>query len=211
MSAALRVTGRALRDAWDAFVQLALLNLVWFGLSLTVILLPPATVAMFQATHDLARGRAPSVGDFVRDVPRHFLPAWGWALLNVVVGVVLGVNLAFYSNPEPVHLALRGLFLLATLLWVVSQLLVWPYRFEQADPSLRLALRNALLTTLAAPLFTVILGAVVALVVALSVALIAPLPFFSAAFLCLLGNHAVLDRLVAFGKRPRPIEPEDER
>jgi uncharacterized membrane protein YesL len=211
MSAALRVAGRTLRDAWDAFVQLALLNLVWFGLSLTVVLLPPATVAMFEATNELARGRTPAVADFVRAIPRYFLPAWGWAILNVAVGTVLGVNLAFYSNPEPLHLALRGLFLLATLLWVVSQLLVWPYRFEQTDPSLRLALRNALLTTLAAPVFSLILGAVVALVAVLSAVLLAPLPFFSAAFLCLLGNHAVLDRLVAFGKRPRPIEPEEQR
>jgi uncharacterized membrane protein YesL len=211
MKAALRVAGRTLRDAWDAFVQLALLNLVWFGLSLTVVLLPPATVAMFQATNELARGRSPSLAEFVTAVPRLFLPAWGWALINVAVGIVLGVNLAFYSNPEPVHLALRGLFLLATLLWVVSQLLVWPYRFEQTDPSLRLALRNALLTTLAAPLFSIVLGAMVALVVVLSVVLLAPLPFFSAAFLCLLGNHAVRERLVAFGKRPRPIEPEEQR
>jgi uncharacterized membrane protein YesL len=208
---ALRVAGRALRDAWDALVQLALLNLVWFGLSLTVVLMPPATVAMFEATNELARGRSPSLADFVAAVPRHFLPAWGWAILNVAVGIVLGVNLSFYSSPEPLHLALRGLFLLATLLWVVSQLLVWPYRFEQADPSLRLALRNALLTTLAAPVFSIIIGAVVALVVALSVIVLAPIPFFTAAFLGLLGNHVVLDRLVAFGKRPRPIEPEDER
>lgn len=211
MSAALRVAGRTLRDGWDALVQLALLNLVWFGLSLTVVLLPPATVAMFQATNELARGRSPSLAEFVRDVPRYFLPAWGWALLNVAVGIVLGVNLSFYSSPEPLHLALRGLFMLATLLWVVSQLLVWPYRFEQADPSLRLALRNALLTTLAAPVFSIIIGAVVALVLVLSVIVLAPLPFFTTAFLCLLGNHAVLDRLVAFGKRPRPVEPEDER
>jgi uncharacterized membrane protein YesL len=211
MSAALRVAGRTLRDAWDALVQLALLNLVWFALSLTVVLMPPATVAMFQATNELARGRSPSLAEYLTAVPRYFLPSWGWALLNVAVGIALGVNLAFYSSPEPLHLALRGLFMLATLLWVVSQLLVWPYRFEQADPSLRLALRNALLTTLAAPVFSIIIGAVVALVLVLSVIVLAPLPFFTTAFLCLLGNHAVLDRLVAFGKRPRPVEPEDER
>jgi uncharacterized membrane protein YesL len=209
--AALRVCGRTLRDSWDDLVQLALLNLAWLGLSLTVVLLPPSTVAMFEATHEIARGRSVTLSDYLRSVPRHLAASWVWVLLNVLVGGVLGVSLAFYAGPELPIVALRALFLVAALLWIVSQLLVWPYRFEQEDPSLRLALRNAVLTTLAAPMFSLVLAAIVAAVLLLSVAVLLPLAVFSTAFLCLLGNHAVLDRLVAFGKRPPPAEAfEDE-
>jgi uncharacterized membrane protein YesL len=207
--AALRVGARTLRDAWDDLVQLALLNVVWLGLSLTVVLLPPATVAMFEATNGLAHGRSPSLGEFLRAVPRHLKAAWAWALLNVLVGGVLGASLAFYAGPEVPVVALRSVFVVATVLWIVSQLLVWPYRFEQEDPSLRLALRNAILTTLAAPAFSLVIAGMVVAVILLSIGLLAPLAVFATAFLCLLGNHAVLDRLVAFGKRPATAEPID--
>lgn len=210
MRAALAVGGRALRDLWDGFVTVAVLNVLWLTMSFTIVLLPPATVAMFEATHELARGRTPSIGEFLRSVPRHFLRAWAWALLNLAVGVVLLVNLGFYGQQEPWALAVRTLLLLVALIWLLAQLLVWPYLFEQAEASLRRALRNALLTVLAAPGFSLVLGLIVAAAVALSIVLVVPPALFTAAFLGLLGSHAVRDRLVAFGKLPAPPATEEE-
>jgi uncharacterized membrane protein YesL len=210
MRAALGVLGRTLRDTWDAWIALAVLNILWLGMSITVVLMPPATVAMFEATHELAGGRTMSVSEFLRAVPRHFLRAWAWAALNLVVGVVLAVNLAFYARDELWAVAVRALFAVATFIWAVAQLLVWPYLFEQVDPSVRRAVRNSLLTVVAAPGFSLVLGVVAAVVVIVSVTLILPVAVFSIAFLGLLGSHAVRDRLVAFGKRPPPAAAEDD-
>ncbi|MGI8703837.1 MAG: DUF624 domain-containing protein [Candidatus Limnocylindrales bacterium] len=210
MTAALGVGARTLRDAWDALVLLAVLNIIWFALSLTIVLLPPATVAMFEATHELARGRQVDLPEYLGAVRRHFLRAWGWGLLNAAVVPLLALNLVFYDRPEPWAAAIRSLFLLATLTWLVSQLLVWPYVFEQDEPSLRRAMRNALLTVFGAPIFSIVIAVIVGAVLLVSLTLLVPVPFIATAFLCLLGNHAVLDRLVAFGKRPADArEPAD--
>ncbi len=191
-------------------MSLAALNFIWFALSLTVVLLPPATVAMFEATNQLARGRQVEAVEYLGAVRRQFLRSWAWALLNAVVIGLLVVSVVFYDRPEPWAAAVRSLFLLATFAWLVAQLMVWPYVFEQDEPSLRRAIRNALLTVLGAPVFSIMIGAIVAAVLVVSAVLLVPVAFMMTAFLCLLGSHAVRDRLVAFGKRPPPERPTDE-
>jgi len=210
MTAALGVGARTLRDVWDGLVPLAVLNFMWFALSLTVVLLPPATVAMFAAAHELGRGHQVDAVEYLAAVRRHFRRAWAWGLLNAAVIGMLALNLVFYDRPEPWAVPIRSLFLLATLAWLVAQLLVWPYVFEQDEPSLGRATRNALLTVFGAPVFSVVIGIIVAAVLLISVTLVAPMAFVTTAFLCLLGSHAVRDRLVAFGKRPPPERPTDE-
>jgi len=200
---ALRVFSRALGDAWDALVLLAALNLMWLGLSLLIVFLPPATAAMFAATHELAGGRSPGVRDFLAAVRSHFWQAWRWALLNVAAAAIFVASFAFYGSiREPWADAVEGLTLLFAVLWCVSQLYVWPFLLSQAEPRLSQALRNAVLAVLAAPLFALTFAAIVALVLALSLALIAPIAVITTAFVCLLANHAVTDRLRAFGKLP---------
>jgi hypothetical protein len=76
--------------------------------------------------------------------------------------------------------------------------------FEQAEMSLRWALRNALLTVFAAPVFSLTLAVLGAITLLLSVLLVAPLVLATTAFLCLVANHAVIDRLRAFRKLPAP-------
>jgi hypothetical protein len=172
-------------------------------LSLLIVFLPPATAAMFAATHELAGGRAPGVRDFVAAVRLHFWQAWRWALVNVVAAALLAGSFAFYGSiSEPWAVAVEGLTLLFAVLWVVSQLFVWPFLFSQAEMRLSLALRNAVLAVLAAPLFALTFAAIVALVLALSLVLIAPIAVITTAFVCLFANHAVTDRLRAFGKLP---------
>ena len=190
-------------------MSLAALNFIWFALSLTVVLLPPATVAMFEATNQFARGRQVEAVEYLGAVRRQFLRSWAWALLNAVVIGLLVVSVVFYDRPEPWAAAVRSLFLLATFAWLVAQLMVWPYVFEQDEPSLRRAIRNALLTVLGAPVFSIMIGAIVAAVLVVSAVLLVPVAFMTTAFLCLLGSHAVRDRLVAFGKRPMPRSPDD--
>jgi len=211
MIAALRVLRRAFSEAWDALVLLAVLNLAWLGLSLLVVFFPPATAALFETTREIARGRSPTVRDLLRGVRRHFWRAWAWALLNTVVGVIVVVNVAFYGSMDAAWAGLvQGVVVVLAVLWLVTQLLVWPYAFAQEEPELRQAIRNAVLTVLAAPLFALTIGVVVIALVAVSVLLVAPIAVFTAAFIALLGNLALFDRLSAFGKSPEPAPIDDE-
>jgi uncharacterized membrane protein YesL len=205
--AAFRVVRRALRDAWDALVLLAVLNFLWAALSATIVLLPGAAAALFEATHSLARGEAPGVTEFLAGVRRHFVRAWAWALVNLAAWTILLANILFYrTRTEPWAVALQTLFLLFAALWLIAQFYVWPFLFVQSEMSLRQAFRNAVFLVLAAPIFSLTLGILGALVVALSVVLIVPPLLITASFLCLLASHAVLDRLRVFRKLPAPAE-----
>jgi uncharacterized membrane protein YesL len=209
MIAALRVLGRAFGEVWDSFVLLAVLNLAWLGLSILVVTFPPATAALFEATRGIARGRNPDVRDLLDGVRRHFWRAWAWALVNVVVGAVIVVNVVFYGALDtPWARALQGIVVVLAVFWMVAQLLVWPYVFVQEQPRLRLAFRNAVFTVFGAPIFALTIGVFVLALVALSVLLVAPLAIFTVAFLALLGNLALIDRLRAFGKLPEPTDDE---
>jgi uncharacterized membrane protein YesL len=208
--AALRVIGRAFGEVWDAFVLLAVLNLAWLGLSLLIVFFPPATAALFEATGEIARGRNPGVRDLLGGVRRHFLRAWAWALVNVVVGVVVFVNLGFYGALDtPWAGPLRGIVVVLGVFWLVAQLLVWPYVFVQEEPRLGQAIKNALFTVFGAPVFALTIGVFVLVLATLSLLLVAPIGIFTVAFLALLGNLALIDRLRAFGKIPEPTVVED--
>lgn len=205
MIAALRVLRRTVRDAWDALVLLVVLNLAWVALAFSVVLLPPATAALFDVTHELARGRTPGLIDFARALRRHFWRAWGWAVLNVLAGAIVIVNLVFYGQFGDLWaLAMQGFFVLVGIFWFISQLYVWPFILEQDAPDLRRALRNGGLTVLAAPGFSLVLLLLIGAVLVVSYLLLLPLVALTTGFFCLLANHAVLDRLYAFGKLAAP-------
>lgn len=211
MIAALRVVGRAFREAWESLVLLAVLNLAWLGMSVLIVFFPPATAALFEATREIARGHRPSVLDLLDGVWRHFWRAWAWALINVVMGMIVVVSMGFYGAlGTPWAGPVQGAVVVLAVLWLVAQMLFWPYVFAQEQPGLGQAFRNALLTVLAAPLFALTIGVIVLALLFVSVLLVAPLAVFTAAFISLLGNLALLDRLRAFGKLPEPAPTDDE-
>ena len=163
---AIRVTRRSLSDAWDALIAIAPINLAWVGLSLTVVLFPPATAALFESMHELAAGRTPgsgttsvspaavhrrmglgAVGRCRDDDCRGERPARSRPVQNRAPGF-------------PAAVAVLG------ILFGVSVLYVWPFVFLQPDGGLLRAIRNSLLGVLAAPLYSIVLAGLLALIVA---------------------------------------------
>jgi uncharacterized membrane protein YesL len=207
---AVRVMRRSLRDAWDALVAVAPINLAWVGLSLTVILFPPATAALFESMHELASGRSPGIRDFVGAVRRRFVGGWAWALWGAAGLTIVGLNVRFDPDLTDPRAWLSAAIAVIGILFGVSLLYVWPFVFLQPEGGLRRAIRNSLLTTLAAPLFAIVLALLLAVVVAVGAVLILPLALVIPGLICLVASHAVSDRLRAWSKLPpRPAEVAD--
>lgn len=208
---AVRVVRSALRDGWDALYVVGALNLAWLGLSLTIILLPPATVALFESMDELAAGRTPGVRDFLGSIRRRFIGAWVWALWAIAGITVATVNVRYWGASGGSLVWISAAFAVLGLLFGMSLLYVWPFVFQQHEGGLVRAIRNSILTVLAAPLFTISLAIVLVLVVAVSAVLILPIAVFLSALIGLIATHAVTDRLRAFGKLPpRPSVEELE-
>ena len=208
---AVRVIRRALRDAWDALVAVAPINLAWVGLSVTVVLFPPATAALFESMHELASGRSPGIRDFVGAVRRRFIGGWVWALWGAAGLTIVGLNVRFDPHLTDLRAWLSAAIAVIGILFGVSLLYVWPFVFLQPDGGLRRAIRNSLLAALAAPLFAIVLAVLLALVVAVGAVLILPLALVIPGLICLVASHAVSDRLRAWSKlppRPLPLEAD---
>jgi len=208
--AAVRVVVRSAGDGWDALLVMATLSLAWIGLSLTVLLAPPATAALFETMHELAAGRTPGLGDLLRSMRRRFVASWAWAAWGLAGLTLFGVNVWFYLGGSDALALAAAAFAVLGALFAVSALFVWPFVFLDEDGRFLRAIRNAVLAVLAAPLFAVTLALLLAGVIALSAVLVVPLAVFTPAFVCLVASHAVADRLRAFGKLPpRPaVEAE---
>ena len=203
MQSALGVIWETLRDWWDGMVGLATFNLLWLGLSLTVILCPPATAGLYAVTNSLAHGKGQRLDDFVAAARCYAWVSWRWALINLVLGVLLAVNLVFYGSiAGAAAFLIQMALVIGAAVWLVMQFYVWPFLIEQEQKRLRVALRNALLLALANPLYTLTLLLISGLVIVLSLVAILPLGFFTMSFLALLGNRAVVERLIHYGKLP---------
>jgi hypothetical protein len=207
MRAALDVFWETARDWYNGMVGLAVLNFVWLTLSLTVILLPPATAGLAVITHSLAHGTGAHFSDFWPGMQRYAWLSYRWALVNAAAVVIFAVCFSFYGAAGGVlGVLLQMLFVSAGLVWLATQFYVWPFLMEQEDKRLRLALKNALFLTLANPVYTFTLLGTAALGLVLSVITILPIAVFATSFISLLGSRAVLERLTTYGKLPGLVE-----
>lgn len=208
---AVRVVRHSLRDAWDALVAVAPINLAWAGLGLTLVLLPPATAALFESMNELASGRTPGIRDYVGAVRRRFVEGWAWALWAAAGLTIVGVNVRLYPDPTDPRAWLSAAVAVLGILFGVSVLYVWPLLLLQPDGGLLRAIRNSIFATLGAPLFAIVIALLLALIVAAGAVLILPLVLVVPGLICLVASHAVTDRLRAWGKLPpRPsAEAED--
>jgi uncharacterized membrane protein YesL len=206
----LQVVGRALRDWWDDWVNLAVINLLLALAWLTILLGPPATFGLYYVTNHLAHGQSLGPPGLIAGGRRYFLASWRWMLLNLAVGVLLSVNIIFYDSLPAVWANyVQAAFIILGLAWLIVQFYALPYAMEQAEPRLGLALRNGLFTALAAPGYTLVIGAVAGLVAILSIGTVALLFLGGPCLLAVLGNRAVIERLETYQVRIREQEADN--
>lgn len=206
---ALRVVRRAIRDGWDALFVVGALNLAWLALSLTIVLLPPATVALFESMDELASGRIPGIREFFGTVRRRFVGAWVWACWAIAGLTIISVNVRYWSDTGGSLAWLSAAFVVLGVLFTISLLYVWPFVFRQSEGGLARAIRNSILAVLAAPVFALSLAILLVPVAAIGAVLILPIAVFLSSLVGLIASHAVTDRLRAFGKLPPRASVED--
>ena len=200
MRRAVRVVWDSLRDFYDDAALLIAVNILWVGLSLPLITLPPATGGLYYVTNRIAHGYAVRVRTFFEGFRQYFVKSWQLALANLLVLAVTWANLVFYGQLDSPWLRyLRILLLYLLAFWLAMQMYTFPLLLEQEDKRLKLVLRNAAFLVLADPVFTVILAVLLLVAVALSAALTLPLILMTSSFVSLVANRAVLALLTKHG------------
>jgi hypothetical protein len=196
------VIAQAFVDWWEELFRFVGLSVVWMLCWLTVILGPPATFGLYYVTNRIVHKEYLGLGGFVEGSRRYFVKSWLWALLNLVAFVLLLVSFVFYGQIGALWSIFPQVFIFAlSITWLCAQFFALPYLMEQEEKRLGVALRNGLLTTLAAPVYSLIIVAFSGIALLLGIVLVLPIILGAPALVSALGNHAVLERLEAFGKR----------
>jgi hypothetical protein len=187
---------RLVLDLYNWLVPLAAINIIWLFMSVTIILLPPATAALFHVAHLVIRGEGPTVGNFLAGIRKWWLKSWLWGLTLAAYVVISFFALTFYSAmTSPVGIVLFAISAVVILVIGLTQFYFWPYLMLQEQPSILLALRNSALTVLGAPLL-VLLNVVIALVLlAVGLALLVPFAFFVPVTIAFLSTYTLVNWL----------------
>lgn len=192
-----RVLQASLRDAADDLFTTAVVHLSWLILTLLVITAPPAAVALFHVANRKAHGEVTDVGDFFSALRRYFWLAWRWGLATALIILFLWGDFIMTGrlSQSPIAQFIQGFYLILLILWLFLQLYTLPFLFEQTDPSLRQAWRNAAVMFGRNLGFSLALAAALALVIVISALFFLIIMAAGALLVALIANHAVLNRL----------------
>lgn len=234
MGEALRVIKYSLRDFWDEFVMLVVLNILWavavalpvlallvlsgldqiWALVVSLLLFVPLPIvsgALCFVTNQISRGKAASWGTFGKGIRRYWAKSLVVAVINLVVLVLLLTNLQFYGLMEGAWTNFAvSIWLVLGLYWLLVQVFWFPMILELENEKIFLALRNALAMVLVTPGFSITLGIALLVLGLLGVALTVPVILFMASFFLLVANHATRSRLAFAQKKTYQPGPEED-
>jgi len=198
VKSALKILGLSFRDVWQELWTILIVHLLFLLGNILIIPGPPVTFALFFYGNRIAHGERANERDFLEAIRDYWKPAWRWGLINfLAIGLLTGDyyligNMAASSNFASF---IQGLYITLLAGWLLLQLFALPFLFEQNQPSVVQALRNA----------AVFIGRNLILVFVLAVLLAISLTagtlafmltfVFGGALIAFAGNHAVLEHL----------------
>lgn len=197
-------------DLLDWLFMFGAVNMLWFLLSLTVIGLPPATLALYDIAYGAYRGRYPTVRSYLPAVRARLKMGWLWAGVNLLLLAIGWSALQFYGAQGTVlSMFIGGVVFFSCILLLFFQFYVLPYLAIQEEESLPQAYRNAIMTALADP-YLLLLNAGLSLFILIpSVIVIAPMMLITPALLAMIGTYSLLEWLQKRGVI-EPILPQDD-
>lgn len=226
MSDAFGVTWQSLKDLWEEFVFLIILNMLW-TLTVAIVLAPlfllgsknPITALVLSSvlfallpivsgalcfvTNQISRGIAVGWGTFVTGLSRYWLKSLVVALINLVVLGLTVTNIQFYAfvlQGTWTNFAL-SVWVIVAIYWLIAQIYWFPMILELESEKVLEALRNALVLVIISPGFSLTMAIILLILAALCIALTVPIPLFMAALLLLIINHATRSRLTLVKQR----------
>ena len=110
---------RAIWGTYDHIGLLVLANLLWVVLCLPVVTAPAATSGLFHLARQIDRGRDTSLRDFFLGFRMRFLPALRLGVVDLAAGLMLWLNIDFYSHLRGAA-TIPGMVLAAAMVWAAA-------------------------------------------------------------------------------------------
>lgn len=211
MSLAWRVIRTSISDFADEILWLVLLNVLWCIAAATVVGAPLVSAGMAWIVAEIGEGKVLRWNTFTTGIRRYWKQSYLWALINVLVAALVGMNLAFYSGRSE-SWALVPFFLFGALglWWAGMQFYFFPFLTHQESPSMRMAYRNSLVLMLSQPGLSLIMFLLVLILAGISYFFLFPLFLFFFALLSVLSNRAVIET-IRYEKEQAEAAEEERR
>lgn len=191
---ALKVLGLAFRDTWQELWTILVIQLLFWLALILVIPGPPAVLALFYYGNRVAHSETANERDFLNAILQYWGAGWRWAFMNLLI---LGLLIGDYYLVETLTNAtmasfIQGFYLTLLAGWLLLQLFALPFLFEQSEPRVLQALRNAAVFLRKNLIFAIVLGVMLTLSLMAGTLLFMLAFAFGGGFLAFAGNHAVL-------------------
>ncbi|HRL13623.1 MAG TPA: DUF624 domain-containing protein [Aggregatilineales bacterium] len=190
---------------WAAdWLKLTLINGLWALSMVTVILAPPAVLALTAVARDRVQRESVTVRAYFGYLKEYFFTGWRWGLFNVVFGLIVYANFRFYDEMiAGFPLVPYAILLALVIFWISLQFMAVVYLVWQDDRHVLKALRYSLFTIGASPIFVLILLVPVGLIGLFAIYFNGIPLVLTASFIALLSAQAVQNRLRTFGATHR--------
>jgi len=192
---ALRVVALSIRDFYEEMFLFVPLNLIWWIASIVIIPLAPLTAGLCYLGHRIAHEQRVDSGFFKEAVRDFLVPSLKLGLLDAVILITILVNLMFYSRFTNWVQLITILWIYVLILWATAQLYLFPLLFEQREPKVLMAVRNAAVLVLAQPLFTLGVFILALLITLLCTVLPILLILVWPGLMALIGSRALMEAL----------------
>jgi uncharacterized membrane protein YesL len=214
---ALNVAWFALRGTYEELMILSGMGFLWFlmavllpygvfvltasflpwpalALALTVlslILLPPATAALFHVAWYLAHEKRIEFGYFWQGFKEYFWSSWKVSGIMLVALAIVVADAFFFLRAQSTLFAILGFIMLWVLLfWLAIQVYLYPLLVALEEKRLALMFKNAAQLVLAFPFFCLLMLLAALILTALSVVLFLPVATFGMPMIALLFSRA---------------------
>jgi uncharacterized membrane protein YesL len=187
----LRLVWRGLRDLFEQFLSLTWFSLLWWLCVLTIVLGPPATVALYSMADPRRQVSTPEFRDAVEVLRSAWRRSWGIFLFTIPLLLILVWNLYVFGGSAALLAALTPLWLIMlVVLWILML-----YAFAVAgmmESGTRNAFRGAMFVLVSRPFLSLTLsGFTVALIVGMTITVL-PIVLFGPALIACIVNRVVL-------------------
>jgi uncharacterized membrane protein YesL len=166
----------------------------------------PVTMGVQHVAHRIANYKRADSGFFWEAWRQHAGRGYILFLLSLLIPGAIAFNIWFYFNSEGWLQIIGVVWLWLFLFSLMAGQYVFPLLWQQDEPNMRLALRNALLLALQHPLYSFLMLVFQLILLAISIGLTLPLILLAPALIALSGNFALVGLLQELGLAPQPPE-----
>lgn len=201
-----RIMGRVLKATYEELFLCVMMSALWWVGQILIITAAPATMGMHAAANQIANYRRTGSEFFWDGAKRNIGRGWLMYALLLITPILIFINAWFYLNVESWLRVFAFMWLWVLIFILMAGQYVIPLFFQQDEPSVKLALRNAALLALRFPLYSILLAVFQVLFVTLSFVLVLPLVILAPAMLALSGELGLVGVLQEMGLAPPPPE-----